>query len=278
MCFKLCSRAPRIEMTAGASGSATRCVASLTPRASRALPCCAASLSARPVCEQAIAHDVLGGAGGDHLAARIAALGPQVDDPVGRAHDVEVVLDHQERVPGLDEAAERAQQLCDIVEVQTGGRLVEQEQRAARGGLLPGRRALHGVLRQMARELQPLRLAAGERRHRLTQAQIVESDFCERREAQANLRIGVKYLQRLRDREVEDIGDAQGREALAAQLALENLRPIAPAVAVRTAQIHVRQKLHLDVLEAVAAAAGATAVAGVEAEGARRVLALARLR
>ena len=52
---------------------------------------------------------------------------------------------------------------------------------------------------------------------------------------------------------------------------LEHLRAEAPAVAVGAAQVHVAQELHLDVLEAAAAAGRAPAVARVEAEGARRV-------
>src|SRR5204863_9909219 len=42
------------------------------------------------------AGDLLGGAGGDDLAAGGAALGAEVDDPVGGLDDVEVVLDDQE--------------------------------------------------------------------------------------------------------------------------------------------------------------------------------------
>ena len=59
---------------------------------------------------------------------------------------------------------------------------------------------------------------------------------------------------------------------------LEDLAAITPAVAVGAAQVHVRQELHLDVLEAVAAADRTAAIAGVEAEGADRVAALLRER
>ena len=61
-------------------------------------------------------------------------------------------------------------------------------------------------------------------------------------------------------------------------LELEHLVAVARAVAVRAAQVHVGQELHLDVLEAVAAAGGAAAVAGVEAERAGGVAALLRRR
>ena len=73
---------------------------------------------------------VLRRAGAHHLAAGIAALGAQVDDPVGGADDVEVVLDDDQRMAGVEQLAQRAHQLGDVVEVQAGGRLVEQEQRA----------------------------------------------------------------------------------------------------------------------------------------------------
>ncbi len=59
---------------------------------------------------------------------------------------------------------------------------------------------------------------------------------------------------------------------------LEHLVAEALAVAVGTAEVHVRQELHLDVLETVAAAGRAAPVAGVEAEGAGRVPALFRER
>ena len=61
------------------------------------------------------------------LAAGVAAFGAEVEDPVGGADDVEVVLDHHQRVPRLEQLAERAQELGDVVEVQPRGRLVEQE-------------------------------------------------------------------------------------------------------------------------------------------------------
>ena len=59
---------------------------------------------------------------------------------------------------------------------------------------------------------------------------------------------------------------------------LEHLGAVAPAVAVGAAQVDVGEELHLDVLEAVAAAGRAAAVAGVEAERALRVAALLRER
>ena len=61
----------------------------------------------------------------DDLAARVAAFRSQIDDPVRSADDVEVVLDHDERVAGGEQLAQRFEQLGDVFEVQAGRRLVE---------------------------------------------------------------------------------------------------------------------------------------------------------
>ena len=68
---------------------------------------------------------------GDDPAAPVAPLGPQVDHPVGRLDDVEVVLDDDHRVALLLEPVEHLQQLADVVEVEPGGRLVEDVERLA---------------------------------------------------------------------------------------------------------------------------------------------------
>ena len=196
-------------------------------------------------------HHVARRALANDLAARVAALRTEVDQPVGRADDVEVVLDHQQRMPGIDQAAKRAQQLRDVVEVQARGRLVEEKQRAAR------RRAARPLVRrrQMAGELQALRLAAGKRRHRLAELEIVQPDFDERPQPREHLALAGEELDSFRHRHVEHVRDAAPGRRAAVQRDLEDLGAVAPPVAVGAAQIHVRQELHLDVLEAVAAAA-----------------------
>src|SRR5919106_2862794 len=55
-------------------------------------------------------RDGLGRPLGHDLAAGVATLGAEVDDVVGALDDVEMVLDHQHGVAGLDEAVEHAQQ------------------------------------------------------------------------------------------------------------------------------------------------------------------------
>src|SRR5512134_3267468 len=104
---------------------------------------------------------LLGKALADDLATGLAALGAEIDDPVGGADDVEVMLDDDQRVAGGEELAERAQELRHVVEVKAGRGLIKQEQNVFRIAI---------CIREMPGELQALRLAARERGHRLAEA------------------------------------------------------------------------------------------------------------
>jgi hypothetical protein len=57
-------------------------------------------------------------------AALVAAFGSHVDDPVGVANDIEVVLDDDDGVAAIDQAAHDGEQATDVREVQAGGGLV----------------------------------------------------------------------------------------------------------------------------------------------------------
>src|SRR5690606_40386765 len=96
--------------------------------------------------------DVLGRARRHDLFTAGAAFGTHVDEPVGGLDDVEVVLDDHHGVALVDQALEHADQFADVFEVQPGGRFVEDVDR------LTGR-----ALLQLRGELDPLRLAAGQR-------------------------------------------------------------------------------------------------------------------
>src|SRR4051794_6063976 len=60
----------------------------------------------------------------DDPTAVASGAGAEIDDPVGVRHDCLVVRDDDHRLAGVDEAVQQAEQLLDISEVQTGGRLV----------------------------------------------------------------------------------------------------------------------------------------------------------
>ena len=66
---------------------------------------------------------------GHDVATTLTPLGTEVNDPVRGLDDLEVVLDHDHRVPLVDQRLQRAQQRAYVVEVQARGRLVEDEER-----------------------------------------------------------------------------------------------------------------------------------------------------
>ena len=76
--------------------------------------------------------DGFGGAGGNDGAALGAAFRAHVNQVVGVADDIEVVLDDNERIATVNEAVEHIEQDADVVEMQAGGGLVENVERFAR--------------------------------------------------------------------------------------------------------------------------------------------------
>src|SRR5690348_2455358 len=105
-------------------------------------------------------RDVFGCSGGDNLASPRASLRTQIDYPIGRPDDFQIVLDDEQAAAILDQPLQRRQELGDIVEVQPGGRLVEDVQRT-----------LAGSLRQVRGQLYALGLASRERGRRLAEPQ-----------------------------------------------------------------------------------------------------------
>ena len=102
----------------------------------------------------------------DDLAAGLAAFRAEINDPIGGLDDVQVVLDDDEGVAGGAELEEHFEQLGDVVEVQAGGGLVEDVERAA------GRFAA-----QLGGELDALGLAAAEGGGGLAEANVAQADF-----------------------------------------------------------------------------------------------------
>ena len=75
---------------------------------------------------------MLGGAGGYYLAAGVAAVGAEVDYPVGAFDYFGVVFDDDDGVAVGEQAVEGGQQHVHVVEVEAGGGLVEDEHGGAR--------------------------------------------------------------------------------------------------------------------------------------------------
>src|SRR5687768_16253785 len=136
---------------------------------------------------------------GDDRAATNSAFGPEVDDPVRRLDDVEVVLDHQDGVPAIDEAVQHFEQQPDILEVQSCRGFVEDVQGAS---CIP--------LRELGRELHALRLASRERGRALTEMDVAQSHVVQRLELLPDARLVLEERQRVLHREIQDFADVQG--------------------------------------------------------------------
>ena len=112
----------------------------------------------------------------DHLPAFFATFRAKIDDPVGAFDDFEIVLDHHDRIARFDQALKQPDEKRDVVEMQTGGRFIEDEKIAAFSYRVAA------VSAKMPNELKPLRFAAGKRVERLTEPQIAEPNFFQQRE------------------------------------------------------------------------------------------------
>src|SRR5437773_4418249 len=162
-------------------------------------------------------------------------------------------------MPGVDKALKDFQEDADVFEMQTGGWLVKNEQRRAH--FLPRE------FRQMTRKLQALRLAAGKRIDRLAKAEIAEPSLLQQRErlqrATPGRHVNVRQqlLDRIVDRGIEHVGNAA-----ILQLHFQDVRAIAPAVAIRAANEHVAEELHLDFFKPSAAATFTLALARIKTE------------
>jgi hypothetical protein len=61
----------------------------------------------------------------DQSASLVASLRPEVDDMIGRLDHIQVVLDHHDRMPMIDESFQALQEPSDVGEVRTSGRLAK---------------------------------------------------------------------------------------------------------------------------------------------------------
>src|SRR5580692_7826758 len=61
--------------------------------------------------------DFFGRSRAEHMSAPVAAFGTEVDDPIRGFDDLEIVFDHQNRTPCINETPESGEEFADIVEV-----------------------------------------------------------------------------------------------------------------------------------------------------------------
>ena len=110
---RLCSAAPR---TTNQPASSTRRGGTAIVRAPE---------RNAPVTEPFVARHVVGGSLGDDVTAVLARTRAHVDDPVGAAHHLLVVLDDEHGVPEIAEPLEGPDQPVVVALVEPDRRLVE---------------------------------------------------------------------------------------------------------------------------------------------------------
>ena len=78
-----------------------------------------------PVYDPATLAIASGGPAANNLAAPVSALGPQIDHPVRRLDDFQIVLDDHNRSPCFNETAKCRQEFADVIKMQPGRGLVK---------------------------------------------------------------------------------------------------------------------------------------------------------
>ena len=116
-------------------------------------------------------EDLVVGARADDFSATLSGARTEVENVVGGAHDVGIVLDDEDRVSQIAQVVQDLDQPVRIAAVQADGRLVEHIQRADQ------------TRTERSRQLNALRFAARERRGQTVKRQILEADFVEETQA-----------------------------------------------------------------------------------------------
>ena len=204
-----------------------------------------------------ISRHLLGRADGDDPAAAAPSFGTEINDPVGRLDHVEIVLDDQHGVARIGEIVEHFEQHLDVGEVQPGGRLVEEIERAA-GALFD----------QLAGQLDPLRLAPGKSRRWLAELEVIESHVVQRLQLMPHVGDILEMRECLLDVHLQHVGDALPFEPHLKRFAIE-----AVPFADRASDPNVGEKIHFQPRRAVPLAGLAPSAAHVEAESPRLVAA-----
>ena len=197
---------------------------------------------------------------GHNRPAPVSPLGPEVYQIVGVFNDLKIMLDNQDRMAAFDQLLKGVQQLLDIGKMQPGGRLIKDEQRALVSGVFGA------LLGNMRGQLQALSLATGQRGQGLTQTHILQPDRGQRRQPALEFLLLAKKLQGFGNGKIQNIG-----QILALIANLQHLVPKTFALALGAGDVHVREKLHLDLFKALALARLAASALNIEREGTRRI-------
>ncbi len=115
-------------------------------------------------------------AGEEQASARRPGAGAEVDQPVGVQGELRVVVDHDDRLPPVAQAAENPQQPRDVVRVQAGARLVQDDDEPAQ------------LAESEREEAQPLPLAGREGRSGAVEGEVPDAELVHQRAAREEVR------------------------------------------------------------------------------------------
>ncbi len=198
----------------------------------------------------------------DDASAVFSTLRAEINDPIGIADHIQIVLDDDDGVSQVGQPVEHVEQLAHIVEVQAGGWLVQQVKRFA--GL---------ALAQFRGQLDALGFAAGKRDGGLAEMDVAQPNIHQRLQFLSDLRNVFQNWQRVGNRGLQQIGDG-----LAVELHRQCFLVVAASAADFAEHVHVRQEIHLDAALAFALAGLAASAGDIEGKTSGLVAALARLR
>ena len=92
-----------------------------------------------------IADNIFRSALNDNLTSTCSGFGTKVNDPVGGFDDIEIVLNHNDRIALLDKTIQYTQQLQDVIKMQAGCWLIQKIQRAPSVGTTQLRRQFNAL-------------------------------------------------------------------------------------------------------------------------------------
>ena len=110
--------------------------------------------------------DFFGGSFRDHCAAVSTSPRTKINHKIRVFDDVEIVFDHNNRITCIHQMVEQLQKFLDVIEMKSGGGLVQNVERSAARSS-----------RQLPRELDPLRFTPGKGRRCLAQSKVSEADL-----------------------------------------------------------------------------------------------------
>ena len=165
------------------------------------------------------------------------------------------MLDDHHRIAAFRQLVQNIHQLVHVCKVQSRGRLVQNINGLARTAFA-----------QLRGQFDPLRLTAGQRRRGLAQLHIGQSHIIKCLDLPADGRQILKKGHRLLHGHVQHIINI-----LTFIFYFQRLSVITPAAADLTGHIDIRQEMHLDLDDAVAAAGFASAALHIETEPALAV-------